>query len=176
MEYKLIIFDLDGTLSPMDKPVLFNDAKAWIDANPKQAWCIASNQGGVGLRYWMERDGFGEPNKYPTAEQFERRLDSLFGDQHPMVLRCYRYQSKKSGQWCPVPPGCDDKEEWYQGNRKPAAGMLTEAMSILPTEATETLMVGDSPEDQQAAIAAGCKFQWAWEFFGRPEPKTTADN
>jgi phosphoglycolate phosphatase-like HAD superfamily hydrolase len=31
----------------------------------------------------------------------------------------------------------------------------------------ETIFIGDMETDRQAAEAAGVKFIWAWEFFGR---------
>lgn len=52
--------------------------------------------------------------------------------------------------------------------RKPAPGMLIEAVDWLRwsnIKVTERLMVGDRPEDQQAAQAAGFHFYWADDFF-----------
>lgn len=49
--------------------------------------------------------------------------------------------------------------------------MLQYAMRLKEVLPAQTLMVGDSAEDQQAAAAAGCDFLWAWEFFGRPAPE-----
>lgn len=60
---------------------------------------------------------------------------------------------------------------WRQDWRKPAPGMLQYAMRLKEVLPAQTLMVGDSAEDQQAAAAAGCDFLWAWEFFGRPAPE-----
>ena len=49
--------------------------------------------------------------------------------------------------------------------RKPGPRMLLEAMSDFEALPEETLFVGDRPEDEQAARAAGIAFQWADEFF-----------
>lgn len=167
---KLIIFDLDGTLAPFDSDQLFTDAAQWIAENQHIPWLIATNQGGIGLRYWMERDGFGDPSKYPTLPDFEARVKKLFGEKLPTILVCLCYQSKKSGQWGPIPRDADIYQKWNQHWRKPAPGMVLETIKVAGCSADEVLVVGDGEEDRQAATNAGCKFQWAWEFFGRPAP------
>jgi histidinol phosphatase-like enzyme len=50
------------------------------------------------------------------------------------------------------------------GCRKPNPGMLMVAIEIY--RPTDVLMVGDRPEDQGCAEAAGVAFQWAYQFFG----------
>jgi phosphoglycolate phosphatase-like HAD superfamily hydrolase len=178
-EFKLIIFDLDGTLAEMNSHDLYPDARAWIEAHPEPQWHVATNQGGVGLRYWMECEGFGDPSEYPTQEAIEQRLMTLFPSDmpnRPVVHVCFRYQSKKSGKWCPAPYAVDQQEPgteygaWNKRWRKPAPGMLENAMYLTGRDPVEVLMVGDGDEDQQAAYNAGCHFQWAWEFFNRPKP------
>jgi histidinol phosphatase-like enzyme len=55
------------------------------------------------------------------------------------------------------------------GYRKPAPGMLIDAEQWLRwsnIDVTERLMVGDRPEDQAAAAAAGFAFEWASDYFG----------
>lgn len=68
----LYIFDLDGTLAALDSTNLLPGVAEWFDASPGVPCAIATNQGGVGLRYWMETKDFGEPGKYPTQAQVER--------------------------------------------------------------------------------------------------------
>jgi len=172
---KLIIFDLDGTLAENDATVFYPEVQTWLNQSDNPHWMIATNQGGIGLRYWMETDGFGEPDKYPTLQSFEARLYKLLPGLLPndfkfTVLMCARYQSKKSGKWCPVPEWGVGLAMWNEDWRKPAPGMLLHAMTITGVTPEQTLMVGDDETDQQAAIAAGCHFQWAWEFFRREKP------
>src|ERR1043166_8812296 len=105
--YHFYIFDLDGTLSPTDQDVLYPDAAQWLKAN-RHNWIVATNQGGIGLRFWQESGGFGEPEKYPTIEKFSARMDKLFPyidheNRSYYVLMCAAYQPKKTGQWGPVP-------------------------------------------------------------------------
>jgi len=173
-DYKLIIFDLDGTLAPFDSNEMFPDARSWWTENALiYRPIIATNQGGIGLRFWMESEGFGDPSKYPTLEDFEDRLSKLFpGHMRPDILMCARYQSKKSGKWCPVPPGGSAYAMWREDWRKPAPGMLLHALVITGFDATDALFVGDGKEDQQAAESAGIAFMWAHEFFNRPVSTT----
>lgn len=172
--YKLIIFDLDGTLADRDSDVMYPDAVKWMNQHKDDHWfAIATNQGGVGLRHWMETEGFGNPEEFPTQDAVENRLFNLLQRGHlerGVVLSayvCYAYQSKKSGLWSPVPADADDPGRWLPENRKPAPGMLIVAMQDQEVAPGETLMVGDSEEDRLAAEAAGCAFQWADDFFGR---------
>ena len=179
LKYDLILFDLDGTLADRDTGKLLPGAKDWFEQHRENFHlAIVSNQGGVGLRYWMEDGGFGEPEKYPTEYDVLARIDRVLGNldvtaQDVAVYICYAYQSRK-GLWSPVPVGCEDDDEWSEKFRKPAPGMLKKAMHqaagryIAPEK---TLMVGDRPEDQQAAQNAGCDFQWAGAFFGRGKPE-----
>lgn len=169
MDYKLIIFDLDGTLAPRDSDKLYDDAARWFRNQPTPNVFIATNQGGIGLRYWMEHDGFGEPEKYPTLQAFNARVEGMFEGLPaiPLMLMCAAYQSKKSGQWGPIPAGEETNPIWDHRWRKPAPGMLQHAILVTGTRPTDSLMVGDSEEDRQAAQAAGCVFQWAAEFFRR---------
>jgi len=48
--------------------------------------------------------------------------------------------------------------------------MLLEAIKMSGESREDTLMVGDREEDKLAAEAAGCSFQWAWEYFGEDKP------
>jgi len=169
MTYKLTIFDLDGTLAPTDQDTLYPDAAAWLEDNPGIIY-ICTNQGSIGLRHWMEKDGFGDPSRWSTPERFEARISKLFPEPYmTVVLKCYRYQSKTSGLWCPVPVECEGTNEWREDWRKPAPGMLLRAMEIAQATSAQTLMVGDGKADQGAAEATGCDFVPAWAFFGREE-------
>src|SRR5690348_3152920 len=83
------------------------------------------------------------------------------------VFVCYRDTSEKA---------CNSdrtiKEltvpEYYKdwNRRKPAPGMLIEAMDFFGIDRLDTLYVGDREEDRLAALAAGCDFAWAWDHFG----------
>lgn len=174
-QYRLIIFDLDGTLADFPQGDILPGVKEWFTNHRElQRNAIASNQGGVGLRYWMERDHFGDPSKYPTEDEVWAHIASVIEQLDPTMYAkvCFAYRAK-SGKWAPMPEDKEGDPCWLRDYRKPAPGMLNEFMGTIYLP-SETLMVGDSVEDEQAAQVAGCDFQWAWDFFGRPNP--TSDN
>lgn len=167
----LHIFDLDGTLADLDSTDLLPGVAAWFDAHPDAPCAIATNQGGVGLRRWMETAGFGEPGKYPTQAEVENRVTtlalSLFHEDRARfpVYIAFAYQAK-SGKWSPIPPEGQGDPRWNPDWRKPAPGMILQAMQDAGiSDPAQVLYIGDRDEDRQAAAAAGVGFRWAWEFF-----------
>lgn len=165
-DYRLIIFDADGTLIDRDSGDYLPGVKEWFRRQrPPRNYAIATNQGGVGLRHWMEKEGFGEPQKYPYEWQVHAKYMRLATDLDAKLFICYAYQSKSSGKWSPTPPGWEGLPKWSREWRKPAPGMLLAAMGWAGVEPAVTLMVGDSEDDEAAARAAGCDFVWAAEFF-----------
>lgn len=170
----LIIFDVDGTLvKPHTLELLpgvmdfFNlICQANCPERPKTA--IATNQGGAGMRYWMERNGFGSPEKYPTEESAAGRIRGLVsilgGGSDLPVYASFRYRSSR-GVWSPVPPERAGDPRWSKAWRKPEPGMLLQAMEDAGVGPEQTLFAGDSDEDRAAAGAAGCAFIEAGEFF-----------
>lgn len=172
---RLIIFDVDGTLAVKYTLNLLPGVAEFFelaldeDCAPGLRLAIATNQGGVGMRYWMETGNFGRPKRYPTLSQIERRMAGLMkklGSEHIPVYVSFRYQDKE-GQWAPVPPGEEANPRWSATWRKPEPGMLLQAMLDAGVSAEETLFVGDSPDDHGAARAAGCLFIGAEAFFSR---------
>ncbi len=175
---ELLIFDVDGTLADRATGQLLPGRREFFlrlaaeypgGSGPQIA--LATNQGGVGLRHWMESGSFGEPEKYPSQAEAEARLNDVAEvvgtlSQHwPAKYICFAYQAK-SGNWSPPPAAAEGDPRWSQAWRKPAPGMLDRAMDDAGVSAGQTLMVGDRDEDEAAAQAAGCTFAWASEFFG----------
>lgn len=175
MTPELYIFDMDGTLVRFLTDELLEGVADWFQANPDTRWVIATNQGGVGLRYWMETAGFGEPEKYPTEEQvFDHivnvveRIQSETGGASPeRVYYSLAYQSQKSGKWSPLPPERAGAWEWRRSWRKPSPGMILKALDDFNVAPENALMIGDRDEDRKAADAAGVPFAPADKFFGR---------
>jgi len=183
--YDLIILDADGTIVPNDSDALFDDVspvlRAIAQANPQIKWVVGSNQGGVGCRYWMEQDDWGDPDKMPTEEavwvRFQKLQAALEGIAHaPIgVFLCFAYQSPRTGKWGPSPAGQWGNTPWDHLWRKPAPGMIYAAQKWAEGQFGHTkmlrreriLLVGDSAEDEGAAKAAQCRFMSAAEFFGR---------
>lgn len=169
--YKLIIFDLDGTLAEFKTGAILPNVAETLAALPCP-YAIASNQGGVGLRHWMEQGGFGEPHLYPTEASIQAHFAAVLSHLPqpygpPPVAVCYAYQSTKTGKWGPVPMGQEERAEWASNCRKPAPGLLQALLIGQGLKPEEALMVGDGAEDEQAAHAAGCAFEWAAAFFQR---------
>ncbi len=163
---KLIIFDVDDTLVRRDTEQPLPEVEAWFAINRnKYNFAIASNQGGVGLRHWMEIGEFGEPSKYPTEDDAKsriRRIGLMFWITN--INMAFAYQSKR-GNWSPTPEGKEHDTSWRMRHRKPDIGMLNRAMLKAGVKASETMFVGDLETDQQAAIKAQIKFEFAREFF-----------
>ena len=166
----LIIFDIDETLADRKTgELLLGIREWWLDTEHSEQFAIATNQGGVGLRYWMEQAGFGDPEQYPTEAQARAHIQRVIDQLHPSFKPyvCFAYQSQRSGKWSPTPPGCEGLPEWNPANRKPAPGMLLQAMKDAGVGPEQTTYVGNDIEDYMAAKAAKCKFRYAQEFFGR---------
>lgn len=174
---KLYIFDADDTLVESWTENLKPGVLEWlremamIDEDDRPFLAITTNQGGVGLRYWMVKQGFGQPSKYPNEEQARhlyksvaRRLWTESGCETDLYM-CFAYQSKDSGKWGPVPDESLFANEWTTGWRKPNPGMLLAALEWACVDRKDAIMIGDSEDDACAAISAGIDFCWAKDFF-----------
>ena len=175
--FQLIVFDVDGTLAekytlnllPGVLPFFQLAFQGGCPAVPLLA--LATNQGGVGMRYRMEKQHWGKPQQYPTEREIEERLaglaDLLAGSARAGEMAAYasyNYQDKQ-GRSSPVPPGKEHDPRWREDWRKPEPGMLRQAMQDAGVDPSQALYVGDSEDDRSAAKAAGCAFAWAHTFF-----------
>jgi phosphoglycolate phosphatase-like HAD superfamily hydrolase len=163
MNYTLIIFDADGTIADRESGQLLPGVAEFISllrqARNRPAFAIATNQGGPACR----DAGWG--NHFPALADVEARYGALAKRMNARLYMSLCYQSK-SGLIVPSGLRASDPRlnpQW----RKPAPEMLFRAMSDAGATPATTLMIGDRPEDQQAAAAAGCYFQWAQKFFAR---------
>ncbi len=159
MDYKLIIFDVDGTLVTPKSGATFRktaDDWQWLPGrlekckqliDQKVTLALASNQGGVAYGYFHEDAIKWELLK--TAGAISPAVRYFYCFTHPTASRPeYRKDDSR---------------------RKPGPGMLIEAMEHYHILPQDTLMVGDRPEDEQAAQAAGVHFMWADKFFRESE-------
>ncbi len=157
-QYRLIIFDVDGTLTTTKSGATFRKCAAdWQLLPGRREKCkelreqgirlsAATNQGGVAFGY-LERD-------LMMLELMNLAIDlGLEGNQV-----CFEH-----------PTATVEKYRNDSYNRKPKPGMLFKAMEFHHVFPADTLMVGDRPEDEGAAKAAGIDFLWAKDFFGDEE-------
>jgi len=171
---KMYIFDLDGTISDFGAMDLYGSFRLWLTKNKPEQIAICSNQGGVGLRYWMkprpDYKGFGDYTKYPLEEQVRYRLatvkeiiEATLGIEVYTYVS-FRYQAK-SGEWSPLPPGQEDNPEWSIHWRKPNPGMLLQAAADGLYEPEECVFVGDQDSDREAAAAINMPYYDQEDFF-----------
>jgi D,D-heptose 1,7-bisphosphate phosphatase len=59
--------------------------------------------------------------------------------------------------YCPDVPGCDDREQVENVDRKPGPGMLLRAAAELSLDLSASWMIGDLASDVLAGINAGCR-------------------
>lgn len=142
---KLIIFDVDGTLSPQRlssterfSRILLPNVKEKLTVLKQQgvALAIATNQGGVNSQ-GEQRLSIGDVLSYVCWLKHTLKLDAA------------RFACR--GQ-----------------RKKPNPAMLSELMEQFGVAPSETLFVGDSEIDQQAAQAAHVHFIYANVFFSDP--------
>ena len=159
MQYKLVIFDVDGTLVTTKSGKDFRkgaDDWQWLPGRLEKCQelyssgvkiAVATNQGGV---------AFGFLSKEEITHEIVRVVGDITGiAYYPSAVNiCYTHPKASI-------------EEYRQDDvrRKPGPGMLIEAMETFGTTPQETLMAGDRPEDEQSARNAGVAFMWADEFF-----------
>jgi D-glycero-D-manno-heptose 1,7-bisphosphate phosphatase len=165
---KFIFFDLDGTLrqtksgatfinDPADQQVIAGTQKALNYYASKGFICIGiTNQGGVAAGHKSLAD----------AEREQEITLNLFPE-----LLCIYFCPDFDGNDCwlksrenPAFPIHNSWAKQFLGEfRKPGAGMIKAAILNHhgDTMPNSCWMIGDRPEDEACALAAGIKFIWA---------------
>lgn len=171
-DIKLLIFDVDGTIASYKSndlwvmPMRFFENIYLMQHKPFIA--LATNQGGVGMRYWMESKEWGDPTAYPSEDDVRQRMHlisekvrRISGVEKVSTYMAFMYLSSNEN-WSPMKA---NKPEWQKSSRKPGPGMLIRAMTEYSMLGEQTLMVGDSDDDKGAAKRAGCHFISTEQFF-----------
>lgn len=164
-----LCLDLDGTvrysksgefIKTPDDIVLFDgvEEKLWEYRNKNYLILGISNQGSV---------AYGIKTFHQVNDEIEQ-MNTLF-ERNPFHLIKFCLNHEK-GKVFPY-----NLRSLY---RKPDIGMLAqcefEAFGAgIVIDWNNSLFVGDRPEDEECAKRAGIVFQWAWQFFERPEPTGT---
>lgn len=157
----LIIFDKDGTLiggaenrpaNTPDEQILLPGRLQKIQRLRKQGAriALASNQGGVA---W----GF---ISYAQASALMDDCARKIGGAD--AIRFCPHDARAAGR-----PGSAAEYAQECLCRKPRPGMIIGIMQELGFDADDTIFIGDRPEDEAAARAAGIYFEWADDFFRR---------
>jgi len=139
MKYKLVIFDVDGTLVSLRKGSCGPFSFELLPGVREE--CAALREAGVTLAIASNQS----PQRHEMA-----------------IVRQMYWTAGALGinpRFGLVAWSTDD------ATRKPDPYMLEACMSIAFTTPQHTLFVGDQETDRQAAEAAGCDFMWANEFF-----------
>lgn len=170
----LYIFELDGVLANRETSEPLPGVAQWLEAhNQDFQYAICSKQDGVGLRYWMEKDGFGDPNnlaggaKLPTVETVAQKFKAFLEAVpkiHLSVFLCYAYRSRGMN-WGPIPESQIANPFWFYSWHKPAPGMIIAATKMARVSYDQTTLVGKH-EDRETAINAGVHFRPVNGFFG----------
>ena len=142
--YKLILFDLEGTLVPSRSSEVVHLERRLLH-NVRATYCHLPRS----CYRALITDQRQLLYSFDLRLAFDAFLDWLRG-QLPNLWRVWVGQ-----------------HDWQL---KPSPALIHAAMTELarfdPVESDEVLLVGDGPEDQEAAEAAGIDFVWAKDFFG----------
>lgn len=150
------IFDMDGTLTykgpkepegwvrfPGEQMLLPNVAETCESLRAQgHTLAVASNQGGVAMGYLTEYE----------ARALVSNAASMIGADF--------------FEFCPYhPEGILPEYTRDADCRKPRPGMILDILRKAGTPPEDAMYVGDRPEDETAASAAGVGFSWAADFF-----------
>ncbi|NES69248.1 MAG: HAD hydrolase-like protein [Okeania sp. SIO2D1] len=164
MKKPLLLLDMDGTIrkpkstskfinTPEDQMPINGAIQAVQHFHKKNYLIIGcTNQGGVGAGYKSLEDCIEEQQF--TLKIFPEILKILFcpdfdGNQLAVVYSdfCSNLLEREKIDYAD-----------FSSFRKPSPGMLEYAIQTHDVDTSQILFVGDRPEDQQAAEAAGIKF------------------
>jgi D-glycero-D-manno-heptose 1,7-bisphosphate phosphatase len=161
---KIIFFDLDGTLresasgktfinEPTDQKAIEGTQKALAYYQDKGFICIGiTNQGGVAAGHKSIESAIEE--QCITLKLFPE-LSEIFFCPNYGGESCYQVSRGNEPLLMKV-------LDLMNSCRKPGAGMIElAATEFSDLEIADCWMIGDRPEDEQCAAAAGVKFVWA---------------
>lgn len=170
----LYLYDVDGTLirSYMERPDRDFHAVEILTGRQEMIAkqlhlghdvALVSNQGGVAFGFVSAQDVVKKFGRVAMALGFasiwmhDGGTPIRAGWEFP-ALDCFV---------CYNDPRAKDRRYQDASRRKPSDAMLLEAIREYPVAAEDgVLMIGDRPEDDGAARAAGVRFAWADQFFG----------
>jgi HAD superfamily hydrolase (TIGR01662 family) len=137
MNYNLILFDADGTLTPMREGST-GDFDFTILPNVRKKLAELHR---LGIQLGICSNQSKNRSMEAIREQFEWISKELKIPANSIMIARGEHQ-------------------------KPSPVMLEKSMALVYASPDETLFVGDAETDRMAAEAAGVSFQYAEEFFG----------
>lgn len=169
---KILCLDLDGTVRRSKSGKTFIEGPDDVEIIPGMRELLIhyhnlgyilvaiSNQGGVA-------HGHKTPNE--VRQEMLKTFHLLKNNEGVHMLNVLK--------WCPyAAEGTIEDFNFRSLTRKPSIGMLVLIerdlldRGVIP-DWDNSLFVGDRPEDQQCAQAAGIPFMWAEEFLKQPIPE-----
>ena len=157
MFYQLLIFDADevsyrnGTLLPA--------MVTWRLCNPNQKIALVTNQPEPALH----DAGWKNSHKKPSLDEIEAIYSALA---ETLVAKLYMSLVYQRGDRIYYPIAANANDERLSLTWKlPNSGMMLKAMDDAGATPQDTLVVADNQIARKAALAVGCDFMWAHDFF-----------
>ena len=170
-KYKAIIFDVDDTIAKRYKKELLSGVEEFFLQPTSQHYALFSNQGGVGLRYTLEKFKPEADTSYlPTPQSVMRRLYSIakvLNIHKDDVLVSFAYVTATTNVWNAIPPFSHHKERWLHASRKPNPYLLHLFVEKYGYAKNEILFVGNKHTDEQLAKNYSCAYCNGDKFFNR---------
>lgn len=158
MDFKLVCFDIDGTIVTTKSGATFRKtADDWQYLPGRMEKVQQLRRAGVKIGIASNQAGVAFPWSSFTEEQIQFEIEKVAHD----IGANYVGVSYST----PNPKALPQYLNGNDARRKPGPGMIIEAMQWYSVPPANTLMVGDREEDEKAAIAAGVSFQHADVFF-----------
>jgi D-glycero-D-manno-heptose 1,7-bisphosphate phosphatase len=152
---KLIIFDVDGTLR-----------RTTVEGKPcphaPGEWELLPGVGEKLSRIALAQKGI----RFGAASNQDQVAYGLLTERMAVQLIEDLFSEAVGASFTPVIRVCPHAMDAGCGCRKPEPGMLWSVMRDCGVTPDETLFVGDTELDKEAARRAGVSFVWAWNFFG----------
>lgn len=182
----LYLFDLDCTLTQLWSTAIFPGVAARLNelARAGHTLVVTTNQGGIGYRYAY--DYLGQLHlaaRYPNGSAVLSRLATV-SLALPMIAHFYVAAHSGHPDW-PRDPGWGDRiitgpnplggtalvsMSWHADWRKPAPGMLRQAIRDYDFALSNVRVIGDSTADQEAATHLALSFAPTAAFFVSAPP------
>lgn len=184
----LIIFDLDGTVRRCKKHStehynapchnlnneweLILGTKEVLDKIDwtKIGFGVATNQQQIGLGISTEGQVLTEILKTIYALFPDWPLTTVIGEKVAEDRYVHYQERRRVPQYGPVYRYAPAALDASDPRSKPSCWMLLDLVLAYHERLDQTLFVGDTEKDREAAQRAGIRFWWAWQFFNRAKP------